>query len=245
MAQTCPSRNIPDPDRSLQDAAHLFNLASNPVRLRILVSLVDGASTTEQICETLGRDRRLVNQYLHALAQANLVRSKRQGRSQVYTPTQSGHRLSQAARTLSGASESQPADLGNHQPPPCEDAQPSPPGQTDTVTRFVDLLKVFADPVRLRLLNLLRGKQQEVCVCHLHEALELPPSTVSRHLTTLRQAGLIVGRRHGTWVYYRLALPAHDLNHLMASYLDQDLFHSQVFQNDRRRLAGLGPSVDP
>ena len=243
MTKTAPSHKNPDSDRSLHDAAHLFNLASNPVRLRILVSLVDGAST-EQLCDTLGRDRKLVNQYIHALMRANLVQSKRQGRFQIYTPTPSGHHLIQAAKTLSGATGTCPAVVCNPPPPQCEDAQLLPPGQTDTLTRSVDFLKVFAEPVRLRLLNLLTGKH-EVCVCHLHEALELPPSTVSRHLKTLRQAGLIAGRRHGTWVYYRLTLPADDLNHLMARYLDQALFHSQVFQNDRRRLADLGPCVDP
>src|SRR5208337_2244819 len=52
------------------------------------------------------------------------------------------------------------------------------------------MLKAFADPVRLRLLNLLGGEQEEVCVCHLHEALELPQPTVSRHLAYLRKHGL-------------------------------------------------------
>ena len=67
------------------------------------------------------------------------------------------------------------------------------------------LLKAFADPVRLRLLNLLAGR--EVCVCHLHEALGLPQPTVSRHLAYLRKAGLVVGRKDGLWVHYRLAEP--------------------------------------
>ena len=67
----------------------------------------------------------------------------------------------------------------------------------------IELFKAFADPVRLRLLNLLADG--EVCVCHLHEALELPQSTVSRHLAYLRKRGLVVDRREGLWVHYRLA----------------------------------------
>jgi len=55
----------------------------------------------------------------------------------------------------------------------------------------IELFKAFADPVRLRLLNLLA--EGEVCVCHLHEALDLPQSTVSRHLAYLRKRGLVVG----------------------------------------------------
>jgi ArsR family transcriptional regulator, arsenate/arsenite/antimonite-responsive transcriptional repressor len=58
--------------------------------------------------------------------------------------------------------------------------------KTRTTTPGLDestrMLAAFADPVRLRLLNLLGGEHEEVCVCHLHTALELPQPTVSRHL---------------------------------------------------------------
>lgn len=80
----------------------------------------------------------------------------------------------------------------------------------DTLNDSTELFKAFADPVRLRLLSLLAGG--EVCVCHLHEALELPQSTVSRHLAYLRKRGLVVGRKEGLWVYYRLAKPVSDLH---------------------------------
>ncbi len=73
------------------------------------------------------------------------------------------------------------------------------------------LFKAFADPVRLRLLNLLTD-DREVCVCHLHEALELPQPTVSRHLAYLRKSGLVVGRKEGLWVHYRLAKPGSSLH---------------------------------
>ena len=50
------------------------------------------------------------------------------------------------------------------------------------ITRVLDestrLLKAMADPVRLRLLNLLAGEREEVCVCHLHDALELPTDSL-------------------------------------------------------------------
>src|SRR5271155_1837223 len=74
----------------------------------------------------------------------------------------------------------------------------------------VELFKAFADPIRLRLLNLL--SEGEVCVCHLHEALDLPQSTVSRHLAYLRKRGLVVGRKEGLWVHYRLAKPSNMLH---------------------------------
>ena len=70
----------------------------------------------------------------------------------------------------------------------------------------MSLFKAFAEPVRLRLLALL-SDGGEVCVCHLHGALELPQPTVSRHLAFLRKSGWVVGRKDGLWVYYRLAKP--------------------------------------
>src|ERR1700683_3134581 len=77
---------------------------------------------------------------------------------------------------------------------------------TDALDDSIELFRAFADPVRLRLLNLLA--EGEVCVCHLYEALGLPQSTVSRHLAYLRRRGLVVGRKEGLWVHYRLAKPA-------------------------------------
>jgi ArsR family transcriptional regulator, arsenate/arsenite/antimonite-responsive transcriptional repressor len=80
----------------------------------------------------------------------------------------------------------------------------------DTLDASIELFKAFADPVRLRLLNLLADG--EVCVCHLHEALDLPQSTVSRHLAYLRKRGLVIGRKEGLWVHYRLAKPTGKLH---------------------------------
>lgn len=70
-------------------------------------------------------------------------------------------------------------------------------------SKAVTVLKALADPVRLRLFHLL-SLGDELCVCHLTDALELPQSTVSRHLGVLRHAGLVETRRDGKWVHYRM-----------------------------------------
>ncbi len=101
-------------------------------------------------------------------------------------------------------------------------------------------LKAFADPVRLRLLNLLTG-DAEVCVCHLHEALGLPQPTVSRHLAYLRKHGLVVGRKEGLWVHYRLAKPRTDLHRTLIGCVGTCLGDDEVFLQDRQRLARLVP----
>ncbi len=116
-----------------------------------------------------------------------------------------------------------------------KNARASSPG-LDESTRT---LAAFADPVRLRLLNLLAGEHDEVCVCHLHGALELPQPTVSRHLAALRKEGLVAGRKDGLWVHYRLARPRGPLHKILLGCLGSCLGDADVFARDRARLQGL------
>ncbi len=106
----------------------------------------------------------------------------------------------------------------------------------DPLADSTRLLKAFADPVRLRLLNLLSGERAEVCVCHLQEALALSQPTVSRHLAYLRRHGLVVGRKEGLWVHYRLARPRAGLHRILLGCLDSSLGDPEVFAEDRHRL---------
>jgi len=66
---------------------------------------------------------------------------------------------------------------------------------------IVEMFKALGDPVRLRLFSLIAA-HDELCVCHLTEALALPQSTVSRQLSILRHAGLVLARREGKWMHY-------------------------------------------
>ncbi len=67
---------------------------------------------------------------------------------------------------------------------------------------FMHIAKALADENRVRTLMFLRSG--ELCVCQIIEMLQLAPSTVSKHLAILRQAGLIDSRKDGRWIYYRL-----------------------------------------
>jgi ArsR family transcriptional regulator len=60
----------------------------------------------------------------------------------------------------------------------------------------------LSDPTRLNLVSLIRGGER--CVCELTEALGAGQSRLSFHLKTLKDAGLVLDRREGRWVYYRL-----------------------------------------
>ena len=68
----------------------------------------------------------------------------------------------------------------------------------------VDLMfRAFSDPIRLRILHLLRDG--ELCVCDLVEILHAPQPTVSRHLSYLRRAGLVKARQERSWNFYELS----------------------------------------
>jgi ArsR family transcriptional regulator len=66
------------------------------------------------------------------------------------------------------------------------------------------VFKALSDPHRLRLLSLIAAAPGgEVCVCDLTGEFDVTAPTISFHLRTLRQAGLVTSERRATWVYYR------------------------------------------
>jgi len=82
------------------------------------------------------------------------------------------------------------------------------------------LFKSVADETRLRILLLL-ADYGELCVCALMAALNLPQSTVSRHLAYLKNSGWLQDRRGGIWMYYSLATPLSAIqNNILASVRD-------------------------
>lgn len=70
-------------------------------------------------------------------------------------------------------------------------------------TTEAQLFRALSHPVRLRILDILA--RQEACVCHLTAILGQRQPYVSQQLATLREAGLVIDRREGTLIYYRLA----------------------------------------
>ena len=75
-------------------------------------------------------------------------------------------------------------------------------------TPSFDLVRMFAalaDPTRLRLLNLMNGR--EVCVCYFVEILRQSQPKISRHLAYLRKAGIVTARRDGKWMHYSIERP--------------------------------------
>jgi ArsR family transcriptional regulator, arsenate/arsenite/antimonite-responsive transcriptional repressor len=95
-------------------------------------------------------------------------------------------------------------------------------------------LKAAGDPTRTRILKLLEGRR--LCVCQVQAVLRLAPSTVSKHLTILKLAGLVEDRRDGKWTEYawseQPAPHARGVLDLLRGALDDE----PVIQADRQRL---------
>jgi len=101
----------------------------------------------------------------------------------------------------------------------------------------VQFYKCLADETRLRCLLLIEH-EQELCVCELTEAIDEIQPKVSRHLAQLRQCGLLVDRRQGQWVFYRVSP---ELPNWAKTVLAETLESNGVFLADNlNRLAAMG-----
>jgi DNA-binding transcriptional ArsR family regulator len=99
---------------------------------------------------------------------------------------------------------------------------------------FIALTKALSDSHRVRAFVALRGG--ELCVCKIIELLKLAPSTVSKHMSILKQAGLVDARKEGRWIYYRL--PAHADSHTL-KWITGALAGSHEISEDDKRLKNI------
>lgn len=107
---------------------------------------------------------------------------------------------------------------------------------TTPLARLVQVHKAIAHPIRLRLLAALRGGP--LCVCQMTVVVKLAPSTVSEHLSELRNAGLISDRKEGRWVEYRLSGSADVLHGIWpALEEDRDTKADAVLLKELRRIS--------
>ena len=100
---------------------------------------------------------------------------------------------------------------------------------------FMAVTKALADPNRVRILLALR--RGELCVCQITELFGLASSTMSKHLSILHQAGLILSRKTERWVYYRLpdrSMPA--VVRAALAWVRQSLAKTEAVRDDAGRL---------
>ena len=99
--------------------------------------------------------------------------------------------------------------------------------------RAIAFARVIGDVTRLRIVAALR--QQELCVCELCDALEVTQSTLSTHLSFLRENGVVGTRKEGRWIYYRLAREVkRPIDAIYASFADIE--SNPRIARDRERI---------
>jgi DNA-binding transcriptional ArsR family regulator len=100
---------------------------------------------------------------------------------------------------------------------------------------FLAITRALSDENRVR--ALLALGDQEVCVCQLIELLKLAPSTVSKHMSILKQARLVKGQKRGRWMYYRKAgSDAPSEVRLALEWIDSCLHRSSKIKQDQNQL---------
>ncbi len=91
--------------------------------------------------------------------------------------------------------------------------------------QLVKIFKALSDTNRIRILKMLQVRP--LCVCEITDILNLASSTVSKHLSILRDAGFIIDEKEGKWVNYRLDSKSSgnyikELLPLLAGWLPED-----------------------
>lgn len=115
--------------------------------------------------------------------------------------------------------------------------------QVDLMQKEAKIFKALADENRLRILALLL--ESELCVCEIMAALDLPQSTVSRHLAYLRNHGWAKDSRRGVWMYYRFNTEEGLLIQALKPVLETHLVHSRTHVAALERLGRYQANQKP
>jgi ArsR family transcriptional regulator len=112
------------------------------------------------------------------------------------------------------------------------------------MTRYNDrvtpdsLFNLLSDSTRLRITTLL-ALEGELCVCEFTHALRDPQPKISRHLAIMREAGLVVARRQGTWMHYRICPDLPDWANRIIETAAGEVHGMDPFRRDLRALGAM------
>jgi ArsR family transcriptional regulator len=97
------------------------------------------------------------------------------------------------------------------------------------------IFKALSDDTRLRVIKLLQ--ERELCVCELMQVLDMSQPRISRHMSVLKNAGLVEDRREGKWVHYFLCngTDNEDIKRILQSF-SQMANDNQLVQEDKKKL---------
>ena len=103
--------------------------------------------------------------------------------------------------------------------------------------RLVQYFRALSEEVRLRIIMLLT--HGELCVCDIMEILDEPQSKVSRHLSYLKNSGLITARRVGVWMHYALSEERDETLDAQISFMRERLSQLPGFTDDMAKMEVL------
>ena len=104
------------------------------------------------------------------------------------------------------------------------------------------LFKSLSDPNRLRILKMLQTKS--LCVCEITAILNLATSTVSKHLSILRDSGFIIEEKDGKWVNYMInPRPSDSRISALMSSLDFWIGDEKVIISDKQKAISVDRNV--
>ena len=95
---------------------------------------------------------------------------------------------------------------------------------------MVEIFKALAEESRLRILALLI--EDEMCVCEIQECLKMTQSNVSRHMTALKNSGILDSYKKAQWAYYKVSDKFKEDNQDLWLYLVKKLKESPNYQKD-------------
>jgi ArsR family transcriptional regulator len=110
------------------------------------------------------------------------------------------------------------------------------------IEKDIKIFKALSDPNRIRILKMLQKKS--LCVCEITEILKLATSTVSNHLSILRESGLIIEEKEGKWVNYMINQKPE--NPVLASIISMFNFwfnDDQIIKNDENLIRKIDRNV--
>ena len=100
---------------------------------------------------------------------------------------------------------------------------------------YLHIFKALGDENRLRILLMLRHRP--LCVCEIHEVLNIAMSTLSAHLKLMKNTGLIEDTKDGRWVIYSLSENPYLLQ--LLETLDTELTFDSTIERDRDIIAHI------
>lgn len=102
----------------------------------------------------------------------------------------------------------------------------------------ISIISALSDPIRLRSLALI-AEEKELCVCELTQALQVSQPTISKHMATLRDAGLVKDRRDAQWVLYSLSRDLPEWAETALNAAVKGIRATPNFSTDLERLSAM------